>query len=101
MLAPMFYLGYMLSELRRRKGRTLLTALGLGVGVGLVVTVSALSGRQGSGLGLAIVRQVAESHGGGVTVEAAPGGGALFRLRLPVEETLTTPSRRSQESGVE
>jgi putative ABC transport system permease protein len=43
MLAPMFYLGYMLSELRRRKGRTLLTALGLGVGVGLVVTVSALS----------------------------------------------------------
>jgi light-regulated signal transduction histidine kinase (bacteriophytochrome) len=91
----MFYLGYMLSELRRRKDRTLLTALGL------VVTVSALSGRQGSGLGLAIVRQVAESHGGGVTVEAAPGGGALFRLRLPVEETLTTPSRRSQESGVE
>jgi ABC-type antimicrobial peptide transport system permease subunit len=33
----------MLSELRRRKGRTLLTALGLGVGVGLVVTVTALS----------------------------------------------------------
>ncbi|MDP9135711.1 MAG: ABC transporter permease, partial [Actinomycetota bacterium] len=39
----MFYLGYILSELRRRKGRTLLTALGLGVGVGLVVTVSALT----------------------------------------------------------
>jgi len=43
MLAAMFYLAYMVSELRRRKGRTLLTALGLGVGVGLVVTVSALS----------------------------------------------------------
>ena len=39
----MFYLTYMLSELRRRKGRTLLTALGLAVGVGLVVTVTALS----------------------------------------------------------
>lgn len=39
----MFYLNYMFSELRRRKGRTLLTALGLAVGVGLVVTVSALS----------------------------------------------------------
>ena len=38
-------------------------------------------GRSGSGLGLAIVRQVAEAHGGGVTVEDAPGGGALFRLR--------------------
>jgi ABC-type antimicrobial peptide transport system permease subunit len=39
----LFYLTYMLAELRRRKGRTLLTALGLAVGVGLVVTVTALS----------------------------------------------------------
>jgi two-component system, OmpR family, sensor histidine kinase MprB len=38
----------------------------------------------GSGLGLAIVRQVAEHHGGSVEVAAAPGGGALFTLRLPV-----------------
>jgi putative ABC transport system permease protein len=38
-----FYVSYMFSELRRRKGRTLLTALGLAVGVGLVVTVNALS----------------------------------------------------------
>jgi ABC-type antimicrobial peptide transport system permease subunit len=38
-----FYLTYMLNELRRRGGRTLLTALGLGVGVGLVVAVNALS----------------------------------------------------------
>jgi len=37
------YLNYMLSELRRRRGRTLLTALGLAIGVGLVITVSALS----------------------------------------------------------
>jgi putative ABC transport system permease protein len=37
------YVNYMLSELRRRRGRTFLTALGLAVGVGLVVTVSALS----------------------------------------------------------
>lgn len=39
----MFYLRYIASELRRRKGRTVLTAAGLGVGVGLVVTVTALS----------------------------------------------------------
>jgi two-component system sensor histidine kinase MprB len=38
----------------------------------------------GSGLGLAIVRQAAEAHGGAVTAGAAPGGGALMRLRLPV-----------------
>jgi putative ABC transport system permease protein len=39
----LFYLRYIASELRRRRGRTIFTALGLGVGVGLVVTVSALS----------------------------------------------------------
>src|SRR3954451_131738 len=38
-----FYLSYVGAELRRRKGRTVLTALGLAVGVGLVVTVTALS----------------------------------------------------------
>jgi ABC-type antimicrobial peptide transport system permease subunit len=39
----MFYLTYMLAELRRRSGRTVLTALGLAIGVGLVITVNALS----------------------------------------------------------
>jgi two-component system sensor histidine kinase MprB len=38
----------------------------------------------GSGLGLAIVRQVAEAHGGTVEIETAPGGGAVFTLRLPI-----------------
>ena len=36
----------------------------------------------GSGLGLSIVREVAEAHGGSVTAEEAPGGGALLRLRF-------------------
>ncbi len=36
----------------------------------------------GSGLGLAIVRQVAQAHGGEVTVENAADGGAVFRLKL-------------------
>ena len=36
----------------------------------------------GSGLGLAIVRQVAESHGGGVSAVRADGGGTLVRLQL-------------------
>jgi two-component system, OmpR family, sensor histidine kinase MprB len=40
-------------------------------------------GRHGSGLGLAIVRQVAEQHGGSVSVTNAPDGGAIFTLHLP------------------
>ena len=39
----MFYIRYLAAELRRRPGRTALTALGLAVGVGLVVIVGALS----------------------------------------------------------
>lgn len=39
----MFYLRYIAAELRRRRGRTILTSLGLAVGVGMVVTVVALS----------------------------------------------------------
>ena len=37
----------------------------------------------GSGLGLAIVRQVAEAHGGSVTVGESPLGGAAFSLQIP------------------
>jgi len=38
----------------------------------------------GIGLGLTIARDVARSHGGDVTVEAAPGGGLRARVWLPV-----------------
>ncbi|MGW0903509.1 ATP-binding protein [Streptomyces sp. NPDC002853] len=37
----------------------------------------------GAGLGLAIARDVAARHGGTLTVKEAPGGGALFELRVP------------------
>lgn len=37
----------------------------------------------GTGLGLAIVRRIARALGGEVSVRDAPGGGALFALRLP------------------
>jgi two-component system sensor histidine kinase MprB len=49
---------------------------------------TAARGRAGSGLGLAIVRHVAERHGGIVRAEAAPGGGALLRLDLPVSHPI-------------
>jgi signal transduction histidine kinase len=37
----------------------------------------------GTGLGLTVVDRVAASHGGSVENHDAPGGGAVFRLRLP------------------
>ncbi|MGL4745884.1 MAG: sensor histidine kinase [Dermatophilaceae bacterium] len=39
--------------------------------------------RPGSGLGLAIVAEAVARHGGTVEVDAAPGGGARFAIRLP------------------
>ncbi|MCK4911231.1 MAG: hypothetical protein KAR83_06300 [Thermodesulfovibrionales bacterium] len=39
----------------------------------------------GTGLGLAICRNIVESHRGTVDVKSAPGQGATFRIRLPLE----------------
>jgi two-component system sensor histidine kinase MprB len=44
----------------------------------------------GSGLGLAIVRQVADTHGGTITVETPDDGGTRMRLRLPSSNGTTT-----------
>ncbi|MEP7324902.1 MAG: HAMP domain-containing sensor histidine kinase, partial [Gemmatimonadota bacterium] len=44
----------------------------------------------GTGLGLTLVRQTLEAHGGSIRVSDTPGGGATFRLWLP----LTGPATR-------
>lgn len=41
--------------------------------------------KDGTGLGLALVRQTIEAHGGSVTAEENPGGGAVFVFQLPAE----------------
>ncbi|MEA5565860.1 PAS domain S-box protein [Anabaena sp. UHCC 0399] len=47
----------------------------------------------GSGLGLALVRQIAELHGGQVTVSSEVGKGSCFTVRLPyIDKKLTFPT---------
>ena len=40
--------------------------------------------QRGFGLGLSLAKAIAEAHGGTITVDEAPGGGARFTLSLPV-----------------
>ena len=42
------------------------------------------AGRGGTGLGLAIARAIVLAHGGRISVEGAPGGGAAVLFELPV-----------------
>ena len=42
---------------------------------------------EGMGMGLSIARTIVEAHKGRIWAENQPGGGASFRIRLPLEET--------------
>ena len=57
------------------------------------------SGRPDSaGLGLAIARELAQAHGGDLTLAATGPKGSTFELRLPGSPPPATPARRSARS---
>ena len=50
----------------------------------------------GAGLGLAIVAALVMAHGGVVRVEPTPGGGATFRIALPLAPEALGPAADEQ-----
>lgn len=55
-------------------------------------------GTKGLGIGMYISARLARAHGGGLTAENAPGGGALFRLKLPLEASPRATAERSADT---
>ena len=47
----------------------------------------------GTGLGLTITKAIVDAHGGTIDVETTPGGGATFRVCLPIGERVATLQR--------
>ena len=103
----MFYVRYLRAELIRRRGRTILTLLGLAVGVGLVIAISSLSKGldeaqsatldplAGIGTDLTVTRQAQEDTGGG------PFGGGGARDVVEANQAVITDLSKLGEPGTQ
>lgn len=54
---------------------------------------------EGTGMGLAIVKEVVDAHGGEVSAENAPHGGAVFRLVLPAADPADAAAQEPAAAG--
>jgi ABC-type antimicrobial peptide transport system permease subunit len=105
-----FYLRYLRAELTRRKGRTILTALGLAVGVGLVIAISSLSKGlddaqaktldplAGIGTDLTVTRAAQQDIGGGGPF-GGPGGGGGARDLIEANQSVITDLSKLGKPG--
>jgi ABC-type antimicrobial peptide transport system permease subunit len=100
-----FYLRYLRAELLRRRGRTILTMLGLAVGVGLVIAISSLSKGldeaqsatldplAGIGTDLTVTRTAQQDTGGG------PFGGGDQRDVVEANQAVITDLSKLGKAG--
>ena len=103
----MFYLRYLRAELTRRRGRTILTLLGLAVGVGLVIAISSLSKGldeaqsatldplAGIGTDLTVTRAAQDDAGGG----PFGGGGGGGRDVVEANQAVITDLSKLGKAG--
>jgi putative ABC transport system permease protein len=103
-----FYLRYLRAELLRRKGRTILTLLGLALGVGLVIAISSLSNGldkaqkatldplAGIGTDLTVTRAAQQDTGGG---GFGPGGGGGGRDLVEANSSVITDLSKLGKPG--